>query len=144
VTLRLCALLLAGIPIVAQTAADHQEVLANLGREADLFERSAHRVVGRERLTQTVPDGVRIGRGMRGIETRLPGFTREIISQYGFVSLDEPGGNIREVRHVLTVDGQAWNKKTKSLASLAQEITGKDQQGGVTSSVLRSMDCTGS
>ena len=123
------ALLVSGISIVAQTTADHQAVFANLGREADLFERSAYRVVGRERLTQTVPDGVRIGRGMRGIETRLPGFTREIVSQYGFVSLDEPGGTIKEVRHVLEVDGQTWTKKTKSLSSLAQEITGKDEKG---------------
>ena len=123
------ALLLSGISIVAQTTADHQAVFSQLGREADQFERSAHRVVGRERLKQTVPDGVRIGVGMRGIETRLPGYTREVISQYGFVSMDEPGGAIREVRHVLEVDGQVWTKKTKSLAALAQEITGKDEAG---------------
>lgn len=120
--------LLAGISIVAQTTADHQVVFANLGRQADLFERSAYRVVGQERLTQTVPDGVRIGRGMRGIETRLPGVKREIVSQYGFVSLDEPGGSLKEVRHVLTIDGQQWNRKAKSLASLAQEIAATDDK----------------
>ena len=89
------SLLLSGISIVAQTTADHQAVFLQLGREADQFERSAHRVVGRERLKQTVPDGVRMGTGMRGIETRLPGYTREMISQYGFVSMDEPGGAIQ-------------------------------------------------
>lgn len=129
VTWCVVALLVSGTSIVAQTTADHQAVFASLGREADLFERSAYRVVGRERLKQTVPDGVRIGRGIRGIETRLPGFTREVVSQYGFVSLDEPGGSIKEVRHVLEVDGQTWTKKTRSLASLAQEITGKDEKG---------------
>jgi hypothetical protein len=129
VTWRVLALLLAGISIVAQTTTDHQAVFANLGKQADFFERSAYRVVGRERLTQTVPDGVRIGRGMRGIETRLPGFKREVVSQYGFVSLDEPGGSIKEVRHVLTIDGKRWNKNTKSLSSLAQEITSRDEKG---------------
>jgi hypothetical protein len=120
---------LSGISIVAQTTADHQAVFSQLGREADQFERSAHRVVGRERLKQTVPDGVRTGVGMRGIETRLPGYTREIVSQYGYVSLDVPGGAIQEVRHILEVDGQRWTKNTKSLAALAQEITGKDDAG---------------
>jgi hypothetical protein len=129
VTWRVLVPLLAGISIVAQSTADHQAVFANLGKEADLFERSAYRVSGRERLIQTVPDGVRIGRGVRGIETRLPGFTREIVSQYGFVSLDEPGGTIREVRRVLTIDGQRWNKRTKSLSALAQDIAANDDKG---------------
>ena len=128
-TWRVLALPLAGISIVAQTTADHQEVFSRLGEEADLFERSAYRVTGRERLTQVVPPGVRVGRSIRGIETALPGLRREIVSQYGFISVDAPGGDIKEVRHVLTVDGRRWNKGTKALSTLAQQIAKTDDRG---------------
>jgi hypothetical protein len=122
-------LLLAGIPIVAQTAQDHQAVIARLGKEADLFERSAHRVVGTETLRQSVPAGARIVRNDRGIETSLPASKREIVSDYGFISVDEPGGAIQEVRRVRTIDGQVWNRRTTSLADLAREITTRNDKG---------------
>jgi hypothetical protein len=122
-------LLLAGIPIVAQTAQDHQAVVARLGKEADLFERSAHRVAGTETLKQTVPAGVRFTRNSRGIETSLPAAEREIVSDYGFISVDEPGGAIQEIRRVRKIDGQVWNRKTTSLADLAREITSGDDKG---------------
>jgi hypothetical protein len=121
--------LLAASLLNGQTPDALSAVLARLGKEADLFERSAHRVIGIETLRQTVPDGVRTGRGPRGILTRLPGFTREIISEYGFVSLDEPGGSLREIRQVLKVDGLAWSKPGRGLASLADQITASDRKG---------------
>lgn len=125
----LFALLLA-CALTAQTPAGHRAALDRLAEEAGVFERSAHRVVGIETLRQTVPDGVQMGRGPRGILTRLPGLTREIISEYGFISLDEPGGSLREVRQVLKVDGLAWNKPgSRGLNSLADQITARDDKG---------------
>jgi hypothetical protein len=121
-------LLLPGIPILAQTAQDHQAAIARLGREADLFERSAYRVTGTETLKQAVPAGVRIARNARGVETTLPALNREIVSDYGFISVDEPGGAIREARNVRQIDGQTWNRKNTSLADLAKGITSGDDK----------------
>jgi hypothetical protein len=117
------SLILAGV-VPAQSAEELRAVIDRLGREADRFERAAHRVMAIETLRQTVPDGVRVGRGPRGIQTALPGYTREIVSEYGFISLDEPGGSLKEVRNVLTIDGQRWNKPgRKNLGSLAEQLT---------------------
>jgi hypothetical protein len=111
-----------------QSPVDHKKVIARLSAEADAFERTAYRILGREQLTQVVPDGVRVGRGVRGTLTKLPGYTRRIESEYGFVSIDAPGGSIREIRRVLTLDGQRWNKETKSLKALAREMLAADNK----------------
>ncbi|HYO81853.1 MAG TPA: hypothetical protein VES20_10655 [Bryobacteraceae bacterium] len=119
---------LLGITILAQTPPNHQSVLARLGREADLFEQNADRISGTEILTQTIPRGARTRTGPRGIEVALPEVSREIVCDYGFVSMDEPGAPLREVRVVRKVDGQVWRKKTTSLDQLAREISGRDAQ----------------
>ncbi|MBC8002365.1 MAG: hypothetical protein H7X97_07230, partial [Opitutaceae bacterium] len=116
------ALLLLSPALPGQSPVDHKTAIARLGVEADAFERSAYRLAGREKLIQTVPDGVRVGVGIRGTATKLPGYTREIVSEYGFVSVDARGGSLKEVRRVLTIDGQKWNKQSKSLKSLARDM----------------------
>lgn len=127
--MRICALfVLLAIPILAQTAEDHRAVVRQLSDEANLFDRLAHRIAGVETLRQIVPQGARIGLGRRGVETALPGFTREIVSEYGFISTDERGGPIREIRNVLTVDGLKWKRGTTSLQNLAREITARDHK----------------
>lgn len=121
-------LLLAPV-LLGQPPVDHKRVIERLGAEADRFERSAHRVAGLETLVQTVPNGVRIGRNMRGGEILLPGYVREIISEYGFISMDVRGGSLREVRKVLTIDGLKWSKGSKSLKALARDMTAKGDKG---------------
>src|SRR4051812_12296679 len=122
------ALLLLSPALRGQTPPDHKKVIERLGAEADAFERTAYRIAGRETLKQTVPDGVRLGQGLHGTVTRLPGYTRTVVSEYGFVSVDVPGGAIREVRRVLTIDGLRWNKETKSLKQLARDIRAGDDR----------------
>jgi hypothetical protein len=70
-----------------------------------------------------------VARNSLGIETKLPKVEREIVSDYGFISVDEPGGAIREVRNVRKVDGLTWNRKTTSLEQLARDITATDHKG---------------
>ena len=123
---KVAGIVLLGTTILAQSPLNHQNVLQRLGKEADLFERRAHRLACTETLTQTVPAGVRSSRGPRGIEVGLPEFRREIVSDYGFVSMDEPGGSLREVRYVRKVDGMVWNKRATSLDSLARQIAARD------------------
>ena len=109
-------------PTPAQTRA----VLVRLGQEADRFERNAHRFVGIETLRQTQPEGTRFGTGPRGITTKLPGVVHEIESEYGYTSSDEPGGSLKEVRVVLTVDGLKWKSGKKDLSALAEQIGNRD------------------
>jgi hypothetical protein len=120
-------------PIVAVTALaasgdTHKRAVERLGKEADLFERSAHRVAGVETLRQRLPKGTRTDRSRRGIETGMPEVTHEITSDYGFVSLDQPGGSLKEVRIVRKVNGEVWNKGTKGLDSLAEVLTARDEK----------------
>jgi hypothetical protein len=108
------------------TPAQNRAVLVRLGKEADNFERNAHRFTGTEMLRQTQPDGTRFGTGPRGITTKLPGVVHEIVSEYGYVSSDEPGGSLKEVRIVLTVDGLKWKRGKKDLSALAERIGSHD------------------
>ena len=108
------------------TAAQTRAVLVRLGREADLFERNAHRFTATETLRQTQPEGTRFDTGPRGITTKLPGVVHEIVSEYGYISSDEPGGSLKEVRLVLTVDGLKWKSGKKDLSTLAEQIGSRD------------------
>src|SRR3954454_9653227 len=122
------ALMLLNTALQGQSPPDQSKVIDRLGAEADAFERTSYRIVGRETLKQIVPNGVRIGKGLHGTTARLPGYTRVIVSEYGFVSLDVPGGSIREVRRVLTIDGLRWNKESRSLHELARQLKSGDEK----------------
>jgi hypothetical protein len=119
----------AAAPVPTQT----RNVIARLGQEADRFEQNAYRFVGMETLRQTQPAGTRFSTGPRGIQTKLPEKTYEILSEYGFISSDEPGGSLKEVRYVLKVDGLKWNSGKKELKNLAARIATKDAKNRVKS-----------
>jgi hypothetical protein len=103
-----------------------RSIVSRLAQEADRFELNAHRFTGVETLRQVQPAGTRFGKGPRGIITRLPEAVHEIISEYGFISSDEPGGSLKEVRLVLTIDGLKWKAGKKSLNDLASRIGARD------------------
>jgi hypothetical protein len=126
--MRLLLLAASACTLFAQTGEDQRAFIQRLAREADIFERNAHRITGIETLKQTVPSGVRTSVGRRGIETGLPGFEREIVSEYGYLSADEPGGSLKEVRMVLTIDGLKWRKGNKGIESLAKQIAAHDDK----------------
>jgi hypothetical protein len=108
------------------TSQQTRAVLARLGKEADRFERNAHRFTGTETLRQVQPDGTRYDTGPRGITTKLPEVIREVVSEYGYISSDEPGGSLKEVRLILTVDRLKWKQGKKDLNSLADRIGTRD------------------
>lgn len=110
----------------APTNEDTRNFLARLTKEADRFERNAHRFMGVETLRQTQPQGTRFSTGPRGTITQLPEAVHEIVSEYGWVSADEPGGSLKEVRLVLTVDGLKWKQGKKDLNALAGRIGTRD------------------
>lgn len=110
----------------APTPEQTRSVLARLGKEADRFERNAHRFTGKETLRQVQPKGTRSAKGPRGTATKLPELTREIVSEFGYISADEPGGSLKEIRLVLTVDGKKWKQQEKDLNALAGRIGSQD------------------
>ncbi|HYP12675.1 MAG TPA: hypothetical protein VEQ63_02020 [Bryobacteraceae bacterium] len=122
---------LAGIidlPASAQSREDHRRALESLAIEADAFDKSAHRVAGIETLRQTLPRGSQVVRNRRGVQTVLPERTREIVSEYGFVALDERGGWLKEARIVVAVDGATWKKGNKGLETLARTLSANDEK----------------
>ncbi len=108
------------------TSSQTRAILNRLGKEADRFERNAHRFIGSEMLRQVQPAGTRYSTGPRGVNTKLPEVTRVVVSEYGYISSDEPGGSLKEVRLILTVDGQPWKQGKKDLNSLASRIGTRD------------------
>lgn len=121
---------LAGLltPVAAQTADDHKRAVARLAEEADKFDKSAHRVTGIETYRQTQPAEARVDRRGRTVAAAKPAFSREIVSEYGFVSLDERGGWFKEARMVLTVDGAPYKKSRKGLDTLARTLSANDDR----------------
>ena len=110
-----------------QTPLDHTKVIDRLGAEADAFERTAYRIVGRETLTQIVPNGVRIGKDSmeEGETARL--HPRDRVR----VWLCEPRCARRfdsGVRRVLTIDGLRWKKESRSLHDLARQLKSGDEK----------------
>jgi hypothetical protein len=123
---RLAILLL--VSFGTRAANPEPAVIARLAKEADLFDRSAHRVAGVETLRQLLPRGSRVVKNKRGVEVVLPEQTREIVSEYGFIALDERGGWLKEVRRVMKVDGLNWKKANKDLDSLARTLSASDDR----------------
>ena len=124
----LIAVLAATVCANAQAPATVERVVERLSKEADLFDRNAHRVMGIEVLKQTLPKGSRIAKGKRGVQTVLPEQVREIVSEYGFIAVDERGGALKEVRMVQIVDGLKWKKGKRGLDSLAQTLSATDDK----------------
>ena len=114
--------------LCAQPLGSTQQVIERLSKEADLFDRQAHRIAGVETLRQTLPRGSRIAKSKRGVDTVLPEQVREVVSEYGFMGVDERGGSLKEVRMVMTVDGQKWKKGNKGLDSLAKTLSATDDK----------------
>lgn len=121
--MRVLAAIFLAVFCQADTLEVRRQMLARLGAEADKFERSAYRVAGLETLRQTLPAGIVVSK--RGLQTRVPERNRVIVSQYGYVPVDEKGGSLKETRSVMTIDGLAWNKPKKGLDGIAQSITAK-------------------
>jgi hypothetical protein len=112
----------------AQTPNAARAMIDRLATEADLFDKSAHRISGVETLRQRLPKGSRISKTKRGLDVVLPEQTREIVSEYGFLALDERGGWLKEVRMVSSIDGSKWKRGNKGLDSLARTLSATDDK----------------
>ena len=62
---------------------------------------------------------------------------------YGYISSDEPGGSLKEVRLVLTIDGRSGKRGKKDLSDLADRIGTRDakNRGSNAGKLRETMDC---
>jgi len=100
------ALMLAG----TQTGGSIQPLLDRLSEEAEVFRRTAPRLLAQETLRQRVLD---TGRRFRPRIVKPPAEapelhyrTREIVSEYGYGTLSEAPDRLHEFRQVIWVDGR--------------------------------------
>jgi hypothetical protein len=106
--------------LLCQTEDTHRAAVARLGREADRLAENAHRVVAQETLEQNSLDKKRMSRGRRPGEPWPPVVKRQVVSQYGYFMI---GGQIREMRQVISVDGKKTGGGVNPLDMLALGVT---------------------
>lgn len=126
----LLAALAATLPATV-LAADTQAMLARVSEEADAFRRVAPSLLGTETLEQKARKPPGRFRPRTGANAKGPAPAvwqdRQIVSEYGFVSLAGDQDTLHELRRVLTVDTKPVSGR-KSEDSLARIISLNDDQ----------------
>jgi hypothetical protein len=131
--MRLAAIpILLAWPALAQQNSRLPSILARVSEESEVFAKIAPQVVATETLHQrALPTGQRRSPDDAGAEkTASPRMAeREIVSQYGFASLREAPGAIREFRQVISVDGRELAAPALAHQTLAAGLaSGDDRQ----------------
>lgn len=124
-------LCLCALALTLHAADDTQKMLARVSEEADAFRRLAPSLLGTETLEQKARKPTprfrpRVGAGARSPSPVL-WQDRQIVSEYGFVTLAGEEETLHELRRVVSVDGHPVEDK-KSEDSLAKIIALKDDQ----------------
>lgn len=125
--------LLIGLSLLTIARADErvQQMTSRLAEEASVFARVAPDVIGTEKLRQRAiklthrrfhPHVVDQSAQPKGPEWQ----DRELVSEYGFSTLADNPGALREFRRVLTVDGRDVTKSKDSPDVLAKSILSQD------------------
>lgn len=108
------------------------ELVEKLTEQADVFSYLAPRVIGQEILYhkgRRNPPRFRPRIGKAALEPPKPRYIeREIVSEYGFAPLGEPGGILREFRLVTKVDGRTVKERVKARQTLAVNMTSEDDR----------------
>jgi hypothetical protein len=124
----LCLCVLA---VALHAADDTQKMLARVSEEADAFRRLAPSLLGTETLEQNARKPTPRFRPRVGASAKLPPRViwqdRQIVSEYGFVTLGGDEDTLHELRRVISVDAHPVNDK-KTEESLAKIISLNDDQ----------------
>ena len=112
--------------------ADSKAMLERLTTEADAFRRTAPTLLGRETLEQKArkPMGRFHPRIGKDAQTPPPQVwqDRQIVSEYGFVSLPGDQATLHEIRRAISVDGKPSGDPKRAEESLAHVIALNDEQ----------------
>lgn len=111
-----------------QTPEGKRDALLRLVKEADTFAARATEFAGKETLQQTTLDVKNFALGPKNGQMWPPVIKKRIVSEYGFLRLGPE--SLREMRQILTVDGNPPKHKSKDLDSiaLATQTSDKDRQ----------------
>jgi hypothetical protein len=96
--------------------------LVRLAEEAEIFARMGPKVIGQETLEQVAaqpPPRFLV----RGAKPELSYRTRQIVSEYGFATLQDDQ-NLHELRNVITVDGRKVKEKGQLRQTLSMGMKG--------------------
>src|SRR5579864_82781 len=109
-----------------------QNLITVLAKQADIFERIAPQVLGRETLhlrVLTPPPRFRPRIGEAAKKPLQPSWReRDIISEYGFAALGDTRQQLHEMRRVVAVDGRIVEDEKQAQDSLAKLVTASDDQ----------------
>jgi hypothetical protein len=104
-----------------------QKLIEGLAQQADIFERIAPQVLGRETLHQRVlkpPPRFRPRIGEAAKKPLLPVWQeRDIVSEYGFAALGDNRQELHEIRRVTSIDGRNVEDEKQAQDSLAKLVT---------------------
>jgi hypothetical protein len=109
-----------------------QNLITVLAKQADIFERIAPQVLGRETLHLRVlkpPPRFKPRIGEAAKKPLLPAWQeRDIISEYGFAALGDNQQQPHEMPRVIAVDGRIVEDEKQAQDSLAKLVTPSDDQ----------------
>jgi hypothetical protein len=109
-----------------------QKLIEGLAQQADIFQRIAPQVLGRETLHQRVlkpPPRFRPRIGEAAKKPLLPAWQeRDIVSEYGFAALGDSRRELHEMRRVIAVDGRIVEDEKQAQDGLAKLVTASDDQ----------------
>lgn len=124
-------LCLCALAVTLYAADDTQKMLSRVAEEADAFHRLAPSLLAQETLDQKARKPAPRFRPRVGADARsappIVWQDRQIVSEYGFVTLAGEQETLHELRRVISVDGHPVHDK-KSEDSLAKIISLKDDQ----------------
>lgn len=103
-------------------------LLDRVSEEARVFTDKSPRIIGLEKLTQRgriAPPRFRLRKGANSGEAPAIAYrTTELVSEYGFGTLQEMPGQLREIRSVVAVNGRTIRDRVKARLALAEGMTG--------------------
>jgi len=117
---------------LAWAQSDLKAILERVSEEAEVFQREAPNVVGRELLRHWAVQGRPRFRPRLGAEPDSPPqrrtLSREIVSEYGYSALQAAPESLREFRQVISVDGKELKAPEKARLQLAQGMRSEDDR----------------
>jgi hypothetical protein len=102
----LCVLPAAAAPADVPTEEKQRAALSRLAEEAEVFTQLAPKIFGQEKLEQRCLKPTRFRARLAGAQPTPQIQTREILSEYGFATLEDSPADVREMRQVIAVDGR--------------------------------------
>jgi len=104
-------------------------ILARVSEEAEVFQQTAPKIIGVERLESSgrrAPSRFKILLGGNAVAPRYT--VKVVVSEYGFGAFREAPEALRELRQVVSVDGRKVSTPEKARETLARNMSSEDDR----------------